>query len=281
MGLSAIILAWLDHLGERSVIPEGCVFELGPQDVFAPEPVVDAYLTRRLGPERAAAAHNRMYGPSPLDRPQTEIYGAIGLTEYVSLDYGDTRADISHNLNEPLDTGRRFQAVTNFGTAEHIFNVSTVLQTQYRHLAVGGVALYFLPTYGEINHGFYNIHPTVFTDLAAANAMEIVDMQYVDDVIGRNRRLDDAGSCQFDFDSLPIEPLKGQYGNFNVVVAMNFFRNTANHMKATPPDQVPTAVFDACMVALRRTADSPPELRAPQQASYALHPRQGAKAVIG
>lgn len=268
MALSAITLAWLDHLAERAIIPPGAVLELGPQDVTAWRPVVDAFLRRRLDPATAAAAAGRMYGEAPSDRPQTEIYGALGLTEYMSVDLGDARADVLHDLNEPLDLGRRFQAVTNFGTAEHVFNVSTVLQTQYRHLAVGGVALFVLPTFGEINHGFYNVHPNLFVDMANANAMEIADLSYVDDVVGRSNRLDEEGSCRLDFTTMPIKPLAGLYGNFRLFVAMNFLRNTGAHMQNARPGALPLYVLDCCMVALRRTAASPPELRVPQQAIY-------------
>ena len=269
MALSAITLAWLDHLAENGVIPPGPVLELGPQDINAARPVVDEFLSRRLGMPAAGEAMDRIYGTSPVDRPQTEIYKSLGLDEYVAVDFGDERAEVQHDLNEPLDLGRKFSAVTNFGTAEHIFEVTAVLRSQYRHLAVGGVALMVLPTFGEINHGFYNLHPTLWTDLAVANNMEIGDLQYVDDVVGRSVKLDEEGTCQLDFDTMPIKPLNGQYGNFRLTVAINFLRNTGLHMQSAPPGQLPQYVLDCCMVALRRTADSPEELRVPQQAIYA------------
>ncbi|MEQ8816987.1 MAG: hypothetical protein RLO51_14260 [Thalassobaculum sp.] len=288
MALGAITLAWLDHLAERSIIPPGAVLELGPQDVTAARPVVTSFLNRRLGPDEGASAFQRMYGDIPSDlpqfaeRPQAEIYRSLGLTEYVSVDLGDSRADVNHDLNYPLDVGRRFQAVTNFGTGEHIFNVSTVFETQYRNLAVGGVALFYLPTFGHINHGFYNIHPTLFTDLAAANNMEIADFRYVDDVVGRTYGLDDEGSCQVDFDTMPVKPFEGQLWILWMYVSMNFLRNTAKHMKNAPPGKPPTCVLDCCMVALRRTDASPAEFRTPQQNIYvgptapAANPRQRA-----
>lgn len=269
MALSAITFAWLDHLAGHGVIRPGPVLELGPQDIIAASPVVNEFLQRRKGAQAAQEAMDRIYGASPVPRPQTEIYQALGLDEYVAVDFGDERAEVQHDLNEPLDLGRKFSAVTNFGTAEHIFEVSTILRSQYRHLAVGGVALLVLPTFGEINHGFYNLHPTLWTDLAVANNMEIGDFQYVDDVVGRSLKLDEQGTSQFDFDSLPIKPLNGQYGNFRLTVAINFLRNTGLYMQAAGPGETPQYVLDCCMVALRRTADSPDELRVPQQAIYA------------
>lgn len=269
MALSAITLAWLDHLAGHGVIPPGPVLELGPQDISATRPVVDQFINRRLDASAAQSTLERIYGPSAVDRPQTEIYRALGLDEYVAVDFGDDRAEVQHDLNQPLDLGRKFSAVTNFGTAEHIFEVSTALRSQYRHLAVGGVALLVMPTFGEINHGFYNLHPTLWTDLAVANDLEIGDFQYVDDVVGRSVKLDEQGTCQLDFEALPIKPLNGQYGNFRLTVAINFLRNTGLHMQAAGSDKLPQYVLDCCMVALRKTAASPDELRVPQQAIYA------------
>lgn len=286
MALGSIVLAWLDHLAQRAIIPPGAVLELGPQDVTAARPVVASFLSRRLGPDDGALAFQRMYGdipsdlPEHADRPQVEVYRSLGLDEYASVDLGDSRADINHDLNAPLDVGRRFQAITNFGTGEHVFNVSTVFETQYRNLAVGGVALFYLPTFGHINHGFYNIHPTLFTDMATANNMEIADFHYVDDVVGRCYSLDDEGSCQLDFDTMPVKPFNRQSGNLWMFVAMNFLRNTGKHMKSALPGQAPVCVLDCCMVALRRTAASPEEFRMPQQSIYvgptppAANPRQ-------
>ncbi|WP_281684372.1 hypothetical protein [Thalassobaculum salexigens] len=280
MALSAITLAWLDHLAEYQIIPPGPVLEFGPQHINAARPVVSEFLTRRTGEQAAQDAMERIYGTPAAPRPQTEVYRALGLDDYLAVDFGDELAEVQHDLNEPLDLGRKFSAVTNFGTAEHIFEVATVLRSQYRHLAVGGVALLVLPTFGEINHGFYNLHPTLWTDLAVANNMEIGDFQYVDDVVGRSVKLDEQGTCQFDFDSMPIKPLEGQYGNFRLTVAINFLRNTGLHMQAAAPGQLPQYVLDCCMVALRRTADSPDELRVPPQAIYAPPETRAAVAAI-
>ncbi len=269
MALSAIVMSWLDHVADTVWLPSGPLLELGPQDISAARPVVEEFMRRRLGPEQAGPTLDQLYAATPPARPQAEVYTALGFTEYVSVDYGDARADVHHDLNQPLELGRRFAAVTNFGTAEHIFDATTALRSQYRHLDVGGLAQLVLPTFGEINHGFYNFHPTLWTDLAVANAMEIADFQYVDDVIGRSMLLDETGTCRLDFDALPIKPLEGQYGNFRVVVAMNFLRNTGAHMRTAGAADLPLHVLDCCMVALRRTADSPDELRVPQQAPYA------------
>jgi hypothetical protein len=198
-----------------------------------------------------------------------EIYRALGIDTYVSVDFDDARADVQHDLNEPLTLDRRFDVVTNFGTAEHIFEVATVLRSQYRHLAVGRIAMSVIPAFGQINHGFYNLHPTLWTDLAVANNMQVAAFHYVDDIISRSEQLDAAGTCRLDFESLPIKPLDGQFGSFTALVSMNYFRNTGNRMKAAAPGTIPEPVLDACMVALRRTADSPDELRIPQQAIYA------------
>ena len=269
MALSTIVLAWFDHMAAMDLLPPGPLLELGPQDIIAARPIVEQFLRRRLPAERAEDAIGRIYSTTTPERPQAEIYRALGFSEYVSVDFGDDRADVQHDLNRPLDLDRRFAAVTNIGTAEHVFEVAEVFRTQYRHLDVNGVALFLIPAFGELNHGFYNVHPTLWTDLAVANAMEIADFCYVDNINRRSKIMETENTCQFDFESLPIKPVLGQYGSLFQRVAINYFRNTGEEMKMAVPGQFPLSVMDCCLVALRRTADSPKDLQIPQQAIYA------------
>jgi hypothetical protein len=67
---------------------------------------------------------------------------------------------------------------TNFGTAERVFNIGELFHSIHDALRPGGVAMHVLPAFGDIDHGFYNIHPAVYFDLAAADDYTIEDKFY-------------------------------------------------------------------------------------------------------
>jgi SAM-dependent methyltransferase len=77
--------------------------------------------------------------------------------------------------------------VTNFGTAEHVFDIATAFRSMHRLVKPGGVILHCMPAFAFIDHGFYNIHPVFYIELAKANAYDIVDFSYVDNMFVRNR----------------------------------------------------------------------------------------------
>lgn len=86
----------------------------------------------------------------------------------IDLDGVDERA-LKYDLNEPVPLEESFDVVCNFGTAEHVFNVYQVFKTVHDLTKTGGWMLHGLPFQGWIDHGFYNVQPTLFFDLVAAN----------------------------------------------------------------------------------------------------------------
>src|SRR5262249_52950547 len=105
-------------------------------------------------------------------------------------DLDDVRSEYRFDLNEPVTLPRKFDVITNFGTLEHVFNPASVVKCMHDHLETGGLGLHVLPTRGDYNHGFYNIHSTWFRDLAAANRSEIVDMVPGPDFGGQHHMLE-------------------------------------------------------------------------------------------
>jgi hypothetical protein len=71
---------------------------------------------------------------------------------------------------------RAFDLVTDFGTAEHIFNQAQVWRTVHLLAKVGGFIVFDKPTQGYAEHGFYNYHETLLRDLAHANKWGVVQM---------------------------------------------------------------------------------------------------------
>ena len=73
------------------------------------------------------------------------------------------------DLNLPHDLGKQYDCVINLGTAEHVFNVYQVFKSIHEWIKKDGIVIHCLPMYGEVDHGFYNFHPTFFWDLLLEN----------------------------------------------------------------------------------------------------------------
>lgn len=97
-----------------------------------------------------------------------------GPSRVVSIDLHGTDAALQIDLNEPIWLeGGQFDIIVNHGTAEHIFNIGQVFRTMHDWCKVGGLMLHEAPFTGWVDHGFYNLQPTLFYDVAAANGYEI------------------------------------------------------------------------------------------------------------
>ena len=91
-----------------------------------------------------------------------------------AIDLHGTKDSMPLDLNVPHELGEQFDAIFNLGTAEHIFNVYQAFKSMHDWLKVGGQIYHSLPMHGEIDHGFYNFHPTFYWDLAYANNYKII-----------------------------------------------------------------------------------------------------------
>jgi SAM-dependent methyltransferase len=218
--------------------------------------------------EEAVTRQFSLHDPSKLG-PTRRFYAALGLDDYKSLDLSDQRADYSYDLNGLVDLGRCFDVVTNFGTLEHIFNPGNVLSTMHRHLPVGGLALHVLPTRGDYNHGFYNVHSVWFRDVAAANAYEIVDLVCVPDfggqhlVVNKLERLGDSPPRRSKM--IDIKNGEDQHGDerFARTSALRLFLRRWN-------SKIDARIYDYIFAAFRKTS----------QAGF-VHPQQGIYALEG
>src|SRR5207248_7626298 len=103
-----------------------------------------------------------------------------GFSSYDAIDvnttYGSIPMDLNRDLAEHYQFTQSYDLVTNIGTGEHIFDQRAVFRNVHQLTNVGGVMLHILPFVNWINHGFYNFHPILFVDLAAANDYEIVKL---------------------------------------------------------------------------------------------------------
>ena len=105
-----------------------------------------------------------------------EYFEDLGFPEYLAIDINTELRSIAMDLNfilrDKYDYTQQFDLVTNNGTGEHIFDQRTVFENMHNLCKVGGVMLCVLPFAPWINHGFYNYHPALFRDIAAANGYE-------------------------------------------------------------------------------------------------------------
>lgn len=288
MAIGSMHIEWLSSLASRSHIPPGAaVLDLGTQDLWGePEPL-RRVAARHLGPADCEKTLKAIYdGKTARPRCQRDFYSIFGAASYRSIDLGDPRADFPLDLNLPVppSTGT-YDVVTNFGTTEHVFNIGQTFANIHALLKVGGIQIHTLPAYGYIDHGFYNIHPSVYLDMARANAYDVVDVLYIDNINTRMARV--THRKPFDFGTLPIQ--LGEMGDTYALMtkaALLFQRNLqskdtqkalkkmtrsksliARLLKKKPPLPI-FLMFDMMFVALRKTDRSPAEFMTPAQSIY-------------
>jgi hypothetical protein len=93
-----------------------------------------------------------------------------------AVDFEGTPGSHRLDLNYPITLDRRFNVVINHGTAEHIFNIAQVFRTMHQYTLPGGLMIHEGPFTGWVDHGFYNMQPTLFFDLAEANGYRVLAM---------------------------------------------------------------------------------------------------------
>jgi SAM-dependent methyltransferase len=269
MGINPVILSWLDRLADRATF-DGCnsILELGPQDLFVSREQLD-FVAHKRQPATAAALIDEVFRYAPSDTTnQQAFYRIFGFYHYESCDALDRRAQHRIDLNFPVPQLGPFDCVTNFGTSEHVFNIAEVFSSVHRLLRPGGIALHVLPCCGDVNHGFYSVHPTLYSDIARVNGYDVVDLLYVDNFIVRGLR--HAADFRNDpFCALPVDLMvKRSQIEFSRVVSQVYASNataeTTREMLAADPTAY---VVDYCFAALRRSPTD--RFRMPMQSSSA------------
>lgn len=80
-------------------------------------------------------------------------------------------ADYLHDLNLPIPDKLKgmFATVLDSGTIEHVFDVRRALMNTAEMLAPGGRVIHLSPVNNYVNHGFWQLSPTMFFDYYEAN----------------------------------------------------------------------------------------------------------------
>lgn len=207
MAIGTIHGDWLSRLATRRQLPEVASWiDLGPQDVQLPRPSLLSLAARHKSQADAVRLVDGMFADGRVRRDaQLEFYGMFGARSYTSIDLDDPIAVHRLDLNRPVpESIGQFAVVTNFGTAEHVFNIGQLFATIHDLLKEGGVSLHVCPSFAFVNHGFYNVNPNLYVEMARKNDYEVVDFSYVDNMFVRDQ-LQPGRAVPFDFDSLPIK----------------------------------------------------------------------------
>jgi hypothetical protein len=88
----------------------------------------------------------------------------FNLSSLNALDYSSFEdADIIHDLNTPLENSKKqFDTVVDFGTTEHVFNVTECLKNISNLCKVNGHIVHCLPANNNCGHGFWQFSPELF-----------------------------------------------------------------------------------------------------------------------
>ena len=251
MAINALQVAWLARLAKKNIIRRGSsIIEFGPQDLLCSRRAVEIHAPLN----RAWTKIDEVFdGERPRPVKPSAFYELFGVTHYKSVDGSDPRSDWHWNLNERFRIREQFDVATNFGTFEHVFNIGAAFHSMHDVLRPGGVALHVMPAFADIDHGFFNIHPTTYLDVARANEYVVEDLCYLDRWDIRVRVFEKNLRPDYEFDDLPIgmEQLKNPAA-LKEITAASFVRNYNLPDTLQYGQEFPGRCFDYCLVALRK-----------------------------
>jgi SAM-dependent methyltransferase len=262
MAISSLMVHWFEHLANKdNFFKNSDILEFGPQELTTSRYVCNTIANRLIGEIEAKKIISKIFDNDavtstfvPCTLPfQKDFYSIFGARSYKSLDLFNDLADYDYDLNHYIPIFQKFDVVTNFGTSEHCFEVGKVFKSAHRLLKPGGVMLSVLPAFGDIDHGFFNIHPTFYRTLSTQSGFELLDLQYIDDIANRSKIHNGSkGNEAFDFTSLPITMVDMEITeNFREKVLSNFINNFSKRNEINDNDSN-LHVFDYTFVALRR-----------------------------
>ncbi|MCC7049991.1 MAG: class I SAM-dependent methyltransferase [Alphaproteobacteria bacterium] len=205
MAIGCVHTEWMFRLqAGRHFAPGSSLIDLGPQDIQVPRPYLESRAFGELGPGGQAGVAAIYDGNDARRDGQAPYYRLFGVAAYSSADLDDTRATYKVDLNRVPQGLPQFDIVTDFGTAEHVYDIARVFETMHALLKPGGLALHVVPAFAFPNHGFYTPNPNLFIEFARANEYRLIDFSYVDNMFVRERLQATRPPQGIDFDALPI-----------------------------------------------------------------------------
>jgi len=184
MGFDLTIMQMMIDLKAAQVLGKGKVIEFGHSDIFATRAAVEALfeVNNRVN-NLELDVDNLFVGQNKKQDCAEQFYAHLGFDEYASIDLYDERAKFNLDLNNVYQEDvyeEKYDLLCNLGTSEHVFNPGNSFINAHNFVKRGGLMTHFLPTFGHINHGYYNIHPMLLLDLAKVNNYEVEQIIYLD-----------------------------------------------------------------------------------------------------
>lgn len=165
------------------------------------------------------------------------FFQSVGFNQYDTLDATDyEHATHIYNLNHNniLDTIKEpYDLLLDTGTIEHVFDTRNFFKNVFDSLNVGGYVFHCTPTNNHVDHGFYQISPTLFHDYYAANNFNLVDIT----LFGREYDYVGAGSfaVKHDYKSGSLDHLSfGKFDNRIYVTAVLAQKTSESTWDAIP-----------------------------------------------
>ena len=96
-----------------------------------------------------------------------DFFFDFNFKSFESIDFSSfENANIIHDLNVPLENhNKKYDTIIDFGTSEHIFNVSQNFKNISSLCNINGYILHCLPANNNCGHGFYQFSPEFFFQL--------------------------------------------------------------------------------------------------------------------
>lgn len=187
MGLTSSSLKLILILSKKYKF-KGPLITYGNQDIYANFETVKNWCKNYKIPSIPSI---KIYKSSSLDlkqiNPESEnfihaktFFRQIGIKEkdYYDVDKFDfDKPKIIHDLEKPFNKkyNNFFNLIVDSGTLEHIFDVKSVMANTVKITKIGGYVLHLTPTNNFLNHGFYQISPTLFYDFYTANGFKVIE----------------------------------------------------------------------------------------------------------
>lgn len=150
------------------------VLSLGYPDILASSADVEKLCGYKPTKFTNANEWHKTKEPPPDSQELFERIGANLTVVDFTADHGMEKIA---DLNHPQELGK-FDVVIDPGTLEHCFNIGQAWMNAANAVKVGGYVFHTSPM-TMLNHGFYNLSPTVFYDFYTQNGWEIKDMKVI------------------------------------------------------------------------------------------------------
>ena len=190
MAISAIEYALFRNMRQQDVLELGLdVLELGQANWYGDIPL-DIFM-RDISMFAASSSKDQLIEDVKTLQDKKPISFSFDIAEIwwkafvqpkslTAIDFNGTEKALKIDLNHPISLPQKYGLVTNFGTAEHVFNIGQVFKSIHEVTLPGGLMIHGLPFLGWIEHGFYNVNPTCYWDLADANNYSVFICVYAE-----------------------------------------------------------------------------------------------------